>query len=92
MAAHDGAAVCGWSNTGAWVSMAAPGSDITSTYVTHGEFTSGVARWSGTSFAAPRVAAEIAERHAAAGTVADAVRQVRAEASTRSYGPYPGLG
>jgi hypothetical protein len=91
VAAHDGAAVCGWSNTGSWVSMAAPGANITSTYVTHGEFTSGVARWSGTSFAAPRVAAAIAEQHPVAGTVAGAVRQVRKDASTRSYGPYPGL-
>jgi thermitase len=92
VAAHDGSSVCDWSNTGAWVSLAAPGSDITSTYVTQGEFTSGVARWSGTSFAAPRVAAAIAEHHTSAGTVVGAVAQVRADASTRSFGPYPGLG
>jgi hypothetical protein len=92
VAAHDGSSVCDWSNTGDWVSLAAPGSDITSTYVTQGEFTSGVARWSGTSFAAPRVAAAIAEHHTSAGTVVGAVAQVRADASTRSFGPYPGLG
>jgi subtilisin family serine protease len=91
VAAHDGSSVCDWSNTGAWVSLAAPGSDITSTYVTQGEFTNGVARWSGTSFAAPRVAAAIAECHADAGTVAGAVAQVRADAGARSFGPYPGL-
>jgi thermitase len=91
VAAHDGTEVCSWSNTGPWVSMAAPGSDIVSTYVTHGEFTTGLARWSGTSFAAPRVVAAIAESHANTGSVADAVNQVRAAAGTRSYGPYPGL-
>jgi hypothetical protein len=91
VAAHDGSQVCSWSNTGPWISMAALGSDIVSTYVTHGEFTRGLARWSGTSFAAPRVVAAIAESHLTAGTVADAVRQVRADAGARSYGPYPGL-
>jgi len=91
VAAHDGSQVCDWSNTGSWISMAAPGSDITSTYVIYNEFTDGVAQWSGTSFAAPYVVAAIAESHATAGSVADAVKQVRADAATRSYGPYPGL-
>ncbi|HKD97883.1 MAG TPA: S8/S53 family peptidase [Micromonosporaceae bacterium] len=91
VAAHDGSEVCSWSNTGPWISMAAPGSDIVSTYVTHGEFTDGLALWSGTSFAAPRVVAAIAESHATAGTIADAVTQVRTAAESRSYGPYPGL-
>jgi subtilisin family serine protease len=91
VAAHDGTTLCPWSNTGPWVSIAAPGSDITSTYVTHGPFTSGLAQWSGTSFAAPRVAAAIADRHAVTGSVADAVKQVLADAAARTYGPYPGL-
>lgn len=91
VAAHDGTQVCSWSNTGPWISMAAPGSDIVSTYVTHGEFTSGLALWSGTSFAAPRVVAAIAESHASTGSVADAVTKVRADAGARTYGPYPGL-
>ncbi len=91
VAEHDGTQVCDWSNSGPWVSMAAPGSDITSTYVIYNEFTDGVAQWSGTSFAAPYVVAAIAESHATTGTVADAVKQVRTDAATRSYGPYPGL-
>ena len=67
VAAHDGSDVCSWSNTGPWVSLAAPGSDITSTYVTQWEFTAGWAQWSGTSFAAPYVAAAIADRRGTAG-------------------------
>lgn len=91
VAAHDGSALCPWSNTGPWVSMAAPGSDIVSTYVTHAEFPTGFARWSGTSFAAPFVAAEIAARHAATGTIASAVEEVRQQALARRYGGVPGL-
>jgi hypothetical protein len=91
VAAHDGNAICAWSNTGGWITVAAPGSDITSTYVNYGAFTSGLARWSGTSFAAPRVAAAIADRHATAGSVAAAVKEVLADAATHHYGPYPGL-
>ena len=59
----------GWSNYGAWVDVCTVGLDLLSTYV-DGTYPSGAtfagphpfARWSGTSFAAPLVAAEIARR------------------------------
>jgi thermitase len=91
VAAHDGSGLCPWSNTGTWVDLAAPGSDIVSTYVTHADFPTGFARWSGTSFAAPFVAAAIAARHAATGTIAAAVEEVRQDARAQSYGGIPGL-
>jgi thermitase len=91
VAAHDGTAVCSWSNTGAWVSLAAPGSNITSTYVQRDDFTSGLAQWSGTSFAAPFVAAAIAERHETGGTVVAAAKQVLADASANTFSSYPGI-
>lgn len=91
VAAHDGTDICAWSNTGPWISMAAPGSDITSMYVTQREFTTGWAQWSGTSFAAPYVVAAIAERHAEAGSIAAAAKRVRQDASANSYASYPGL-
>jgi hypothetical protein len=91
VAAHDGNAVCPWSNTGSWISIAAPGSEITSTYVNHGAFTDGLAQWSGTSFAAPRVAAAIAEGHAATGSVTGSARNVLTDAAAHPYGRYPGL-
>jgi thermitase len=91
VAAHDGSQLCQWSNAGPWVDLAAPGSDIVSTYVTHPDFPSGFARWSGTSFAAPFVTAAIAARHSSGGTIAAAVAEVRQEAAAREYGGYPGL-
>lgn len=91
VAAHDGSALCSWSNTGPWVSLAAPGSDITSTYVTHDGFPTGFASWSGTSFSVPYVAAAIAANHGAGQTVASAVEQVRSAAAAHSFGSYPGL-
>jgi thermitase len=91
VAAHDGSQVCAWSNKGPWVDLAAPGADIISTYVTHEDFPTGFARWSGTSFAAPFVAAAIAEQHAAAGTIGGAVKEVRNAAAERTYSGYPGL-
>jgi thermitase len=91
VAAHDGSQLCPWSNKGTWVDLAAPGSDIVSTYVTHADFPSGFARWSGTSFAAPFVAAAIAGSRTASGTIASAVQEVRNQAATRSYDGYPGL-
>jgi thermitase len=91
VAAHDGSQVCSWSNTGPWVDLTAPGSDITSTYVTHEEFPTGFARWSGTSFAAPYVAAAVAARHHGGGTVAEAAGQVLKDAAGQSFGGYPGL-
>lgn len=92
VAAHDGSALCPWSNTGPWVSLAAPGADITSTYVTYGEFTEGFARWSGTSFAAPRVVAAIARRHAGTGSVSGAVKLVRQDAAARPLDGCPAIG
>lgn len=91
VAAHDGSTLCEWSNKGPWVDLAAPGSDILSTYVTHPEFPTGFARWSGTSFAAPFVVAAIAARHRAAGSVTGAVEQVRKAALANDYDGYPGL-
>jgi thermitase len=91
VAAHDGSALCSWSNTGPWVSLAAPGSDITSTYVTQDGFPTGFASWSGTSFSAPYVAAAVAANHQAGGTVSAAVQQVLSTAAQHHFGNYPGL-
>jgi len=60
----------GFSNHGYWVDIYAPGVNVHSTYLdgtyqetkTHLEHLKGWASWSGTSFAAPQVAAEIARR------------------------------
>jgi thermitase len=91
VAAHDGTNLCTWSNTGPWVDVSAPGSDITSTYVTHADFPSGFARWSGTSFAAPFVVAAIAESHATSGSIGTAVKDVIKQAATQEFGGVPGL-
>jgi subtilisin family serine protease len=74
-----------FSNHGWWVDVCAPGVDLHSTYVRGAwqlddsapveEFT-GWARWSGTSFAAPQIAATIASGVASSGRPA---RQVAAE-------------
>jgi subtilisin family serine protease len=71
----DGSAPAPFSNHGSWVDAWAPGDELASSFVTfNGPQTqmpgadidpdcfTGFARWSGTSFAAPRVAAEIARR------------------------------
>jgi|HubBroStandDraft_1064217.scaffolds.fasta_scaffold15188_3 thermitase len=91
VAAHNGSQVCTWSNTGPWVTLTAPGSDIVSTYVTHASFPSGFARWSGTSFAAPFVVAAIAASRAGVETIAEAVAAVREQAAARSFSGYPGI-
>ncbi|MET7418465.1 S8/S53 family peptidase [Dactylosporangium sp. NPDC005555] len=91
VAAHDGTGICEWSNTGPWVSVAAPGADIVSTYINHELFTSGWAAWSGTSFATPKVVAAIVDRVATAGSVAAAAAAVRAEAQGSPLGAYPAL-
>jgi hypothetical protein len=61
----------GYTNYGSWVDACAPGSSVESTFLEHtdaadghepGESFQGWARWSGTSFATPHVAAAIAER------------------------------
>lgn len=91
VAAHDGSQLCSWSNRGPWVDIAAPGSDIVSTYVTHADFPTGFASWSGTSFAAPFVLAAVASTRPAAGTIAAAVAQVKEQAAAQSFSGYPGL-
>lgn len=87
VAAHDGTAICPWSNSGPWVSLAAPGADVVSTYIHHPEYGTGWAAWSGTSFATPHVVAMIAEQAATTGSVLSATKQVAAQ-STRSIGGY----
>lgn len=62
-ATGSGGRLAGFSNRGDWVDAAAPGIDVVSSYVrlrAGGGRSYGFARWSGTSFAAPRVAAEVA--------------------------------
>ncbi|WP_433208269.1 S8 family peptidase [Dactylosporangium sp. CS-047395] len=90
VAAHDGRRICDWSNTGPWVTLAAPGADVLSTYVHHEGFPDGWARWSGTSFAAPFVAAAIADALPAAGSAGVAAQSVVAGAGLR-YGRYAGV-
>jgi len=90
VAAHDGRRICNWSNTGPWVTLAAPGADVLSTYVHHEGFPDGWARWSGTSFAAPYVAAVIADALPAAGSAGLAAQRVVAGAERR-YGRYAGV-
>ena len=91
VAAHDGKAVCDWSNAGDWVSVAAPGADITSTFVRHERFPSGWALWSGTSFATPHVVASLVEQAALAGSLKTALTTVITAARAGAIGGYPGL-
>ncbi|HTJ34197.1 MAG TPA: S8/S53 family peptidase [Dactylosporangium sp.] len=91
VAAHDGNAICDWSNRGPWVSLVAPGADVVSTFINYPGFTSGWAAWSGTSFATPKVVAALVERVAAAGSVQAAADQVRTEASQQPLGGFPSL-
>jgi len=91
VAAHDGRRISEWSNTGTWITLAAPGSNVTSTFVNHEEFPDGWASWSGTSFAAPYVAAAIADALPAAGSARLAAEAVVSGADRR-YGRYTGLG
>ena len=91
VAAHDGEGLCEWSNAGGWVSLTAPGADVTSTYVNHSLFPGGWAVWSGTSFATPHVVAALAQRATKAGSMANALDEVTAEAATHHFGGYPGL-
>jgi hypothetical protein len=90
VAAHDGRDLCDWSNAGPWVTLTALGADLVSTYVRHREFPTGWARWSGTSFAAPRVVAELAER-LAAGDTAESARKNLVEGLARGADGYPRL-
>jgi subtilisin family serine protease len=91
VAAHDGNGVCEWSNRGPWVTLAAPGHAVTSTYVNRVQFDGGWATWSGTSFAAPYVAAAIADQMPANGSVLAAAQHVRKIASGQAVGGYPAL-
>lgn len=90
VAAHDGRRISDWSNTGTWITLAAPGAEVTSTFVHHDGFEDGWATWSGTSFAAPFVAAAIADALPGAGSARLAAEAVIAGASRR-YGRYAGL-
>jgi subtilisin family serine protease len=90
VAAHDGTAICPWSNTGPWVDIAAPGANVVSTYIHHPEFASGWAAWSGTSFATPSVVAALVTLAGEAGSLRDAGKQLRASAS-RTIGGYAAL-
>ncbi|MET7400282.1 S8/S53 family peptidase [Dactylosporangium sp. NPDC005572] len=91
VAAHNGTAVCEWSNHGPWVTLVAPGEDVVSTFINHPSFAGGWAQWSGTSFAAPKVVAAIVERVAAAGSVTAAAEQLRAALAGQQIGGYPAL-
>lgn len=91
VAAHDGVELCGWSNTGPWVRVAAPGADVVSTYVRTSLFATGWALWSGTSFATPYVVAEIADRVTDAGSAASAAAQICDAARARLIGDLPAL-
>ncbi|GAA4250234.1 S8 family peptidase [Dactylosporangium darangshiense] len=89
VAAHDGRTICPWSNTGPWVTLAAPGADVVSTYINHSDFTTGWAAWSGTSFATPHVVAAIAEAAGPAGSLCGAAKQVSSSAA--AFGGYPAI-
>jgi thermitase len=91
VAAHDGNEVCEWSNAGDWVTLAAPGADITSTFVRHDLFPSGWAIWSGTSFATPQVVAALADQVAKTGSAELALKAVMTAAQARTFSGYPGL-
>jgi subtilisin family serine protease len=86
----------GFSDFGSWVDVYAPGVDVRSSYLDgsylepgHGvEHLDGWARWSGTSFAAPQVAGEIARLVQAGTTARQAASQVLASARwVRGVGP-----
>lgn len=87
-----------FTNFGGWVDACAPGVDVISTFfenfdeVLNGETTRqyrGWARWSGTSFSAPKVAAVIAqEQYLFGGTAKDAWKRITSHKHFR----YPDLG
>lgn len=86
-----------FSNRGPWVDACADGVDVLSSYVDlqeagdGGQHFTGTARWSGTSFAAPRVAAAIMRRvmEQGGGDAEGAARQMLAEPGRTKVG---GLG
>ena len=87
-----------FTNFGGWVDACAPGVDVVSTFFNDfDEILGGVvtrqyrewARWSGTSFSAPKVAAAIArEMYLFGGTAKEAWKRL----STPSHYRYPDLG
>lgn len=88
----QGVRLAKFSNYGPWVDVAAPGEDVLSTFLTFddGERSfSGWATWSGTSFAAPRVAGAIAARMTEKGvklrSALDAKNLVLSEADGRRW-------
>jgi subtilisin family serine protease len=91
VAAHDGTGICDWSNRGDWVTLAAPGADITSTFVRHELFPSGWALWSGTSFATPYVVAHLANRLTQSETVDAALASMLADPRIRTFDGFPCL-
>jgi hypothetical protein len=91
VAAHNGQQLCPWSNTGSWVSLAALGANVTSTFIRHQTFPTGWAQWSGTSFATPRVSAAIAAESLSDGSATAALVRVLKTASAHQFGPYIGL-
>jgi subtilisin family serine protease len=94
VAAHNGSQLCDWSNVGPWVTLAAPGEDVQSTFINHSEFfPDGWALWSGTSFATPRVAAEVAARIKKGIGALAAVNQVKTAVTEKNirFGNYYAL-
>ncbi|GAA2044423.1 hypothetical protein GCM10009839_55030 [Catenulispora yoronensis] len=78
---EDGPERASFSNYGWWVDAAAPGEQVTSSFLTHGRENGqdfhGYAAWSGTSFAAPYVAGRIAALMSSKDMTAhDAAREV----------------
>ena len=97
-------ALAAFSNFGSWVDIYAPGVHIQSTYLKAEwklptdpapRFIDGYAYWSGTSFAAPQIAALIAAQIPAAGSARAAATAVLATATQQSLGavlvPHPGV-
>jgi subtilisin family serine protease len=87
-----------FSNFGPWVDACAPGVDVLSTYLFHEEkggprrTFNGYARWSGTSFAAPKVAAVIAREMYTSLIPHDTARAAWTRLSTWQKLRYPDLG
>jgi hypothetical protein len=90
---EDGTDIASFSNRGDWVDCFAIGENVVSTHVTTAkrmapeddpsapQLFTGWSRWSGTSFAAPKVAAEIARRAEGAGSVSAATKALLADAT-----------
>lgn len=91
VAAHDGTDLCRWSNSGSWVTVAAPGTDVHSTYGPDLRSDRGWAVWSGTSFAVPYVVAALVEQVRATGSALTAL-DAMVRCAPRTYGGCPGLG